>query len=215
MTNDDTSGPDLAILVTGPLVQPPKGMSASIRSNDDFTWQNILTPERIATVRALREEIRHDEGADGQCLFVCETIKARNLLGCRSQVVYGAYLNDAGEPICNDHFWLKLADGSWFDPTCDQFGEGHDMRLIPAGSPMMARFRTPPWNDDYHPGLADQYPELDGVAWSGMTDFDWSNKLRDERGEGWWLEDTWLKTEWSARNELYGGYQKTSAPGMR
>jgi hypothetical protein len=197
--------PELIILASGPTVQIPKGITASIYSEADFQWGKFFTPELLTQIRELREEIRRDEGADGQCLWVCEAIEAKRLIKGHLEVVYGAYLNEVGEPICDDHFWLQLSDGSWFDPTCDQFGEGHDMRLIPAGSPMMARFRTPCWSDEYNPSLADEFPELAGVEWSGMTDLDWYNKLRDERGAGWWLEYPDLKAAWEARGEAYQG----------
>jgi hypothetical protein len=44
--------------------------------------------------------------------------------------------------------------------------------------------------------MADRYPELTGVAWSGEIHIEIFNRLREERGEGWWLKDPSAYREW-------------------
>ena len=142
-------------------------------------------------VRAIREDCRQYAGCGGQCHAVADILMSK--YGWPSE--YGVYLAPSMEPVGGDHSWNRLPDGSILDATADQFQEGHDIRMVPPGDPEQARFR-PEWSPDYNPGRAAEYPELAGVAWTGEYDVEWSRRLRDERGTGWWMADPTAHREW-------------------
>ena len=149
-----------------------------------------LTETTAAEIRAMRHAVRIAAGRGGQCGEVAEWICRRS--GWTN--VGGMYLSPSLEPI-GDHVWNVLPDGSILDATADQFCEGHDIRLVPAGSPEQQRYRFE-WTADFNPDLADRYPELASIPWSGEFDVDASQRLREERGEGWWLSDPARYRDW-------------------
>jgi hypothetical protein len=149
-----------------------------------------------------RQACRLDAGCGGQCGDVAEFVRRR--WGWIN--IGGVYLAPSLEPI-GDHV---LPDGSIFDPTSDQFQEGHDVRLVPPGSPGLHRYR-PEWTPDYNPDLAEHYPELAGLAWSREYDIDIARRLRVERGEGWWLPDPSRYRNW----DPVSGYEEKPAATPR
>jgi len=138
----------------------------------------------LAEIRKVRHQIRCEEGNGGQCGFVVEYCAAR--FGW--QGISGTYCNDKDEPICVGHVWCLLPDNAIFDPTADQLGMGHDMRIIEPSDPDYKKYRFE-WDRDFNPDLADKYPELKGVPWSGKDDVEWANLLRQERGDDWHVTD--------------------------
>jgi hypothetical protein len=132
----------------------------------------------------IREDVRRDEGGGGLCHVVSEL--AMNRFGW--EFFSGAYTNAADECICSGHVWNLLPDGAVLDMTSDQFGEGHDHRVVEPGDPDFSRYRYE-WFADYNPGMAQFKDDLAGVAWSGEFDDDQQDRLRAERGIGWWLDD--------------------------
>lgn len=149
-----------------------------------------LTIDILQEIRIYRQACRLDAGCGGQCGDVAEFI-------CRRWGwvnIGGVYLSPSLEPI-GDHVWNVLPDGSILDATSDQFQEGHDIRLVPEGSPGFHRYR-PEWTTDYNPDLSNHYPELAGLAWSREYDIDVARRLRFERGEGWWLTDPSHYRDW-------------------
>jgi hypothetical protein len=157
------------------------------------TSGTVQFTEHIADeIRAVRHEARLDAGCGGQCGDVAEWICRR--YGWAN--IGGVYLSPSLEPI-GDHVWNELPDGSILDATADQFCEGHDVRLVPPGSPEHRRYRLE-WTADFNPDLAEHYPDLAGTQWSGEFDLDWSRRLRAERGDGWWLSNPSQYREWNA-----------------
>jgi hypothetical protein len=160
-----------------------------------------LPPSLESSIREMREQIRRSEGRGGQCGFVAEWIATTYLWAAHS----GVYLSPSGEPI-GDHVWNVLPDGAILDATADQFCEGYDVRIISPADPEHSRFR-PEWTADYNPGLANRYPELAGVSWSGEFDFDVARRLREMRGDGWWLPDPSQLREWNAETAYATAFQ--------
>lgn len=171
-------------------------------SPTDFTRQFVIEAE------ALREDVRAAEGGGGMCHVVSELMEER----------YGwprlsvAYLDEDGDVICAAHVVSLLPDGSVIDWTRDQFGEGHSVSLIAAGSVEIGRYR-PEFYEDFHPGHPD---DGDGVmdAWldtyAGHTDCDEQDRLRAARGDAWWLDDTTALEEYMATQAAYA--VATTAP---
>jgi hypothetical protein len=153
------------------------------------------TAADLQEIRRIRHEVRCAEGEGGQCGFVAEIIMNR----FRWPMHGGTYCNDIDEPICNDHVWNVLPDGTILDATADQMGLGHDIRIVEPSDPDFRKYRFE-WNDDYHPDSED-YPELKGVKWSGKFDTDWADELRQERGRDWHVTDP----------EQYARYQQQVA----
>jgi len=142
------------------------------------------TAADIQAIRRIRHEVRCEEAEGGQCGFVAEAIM--NRFGWEMAV--GTYCNDVDEPICNDHIWNVLPDGAILDATADQMGLGHDIRIVEPSDPDHRKYRSG-WDQDYNPGLSQDYPELKGVKWSGKYDMDWANELRQQRGREWHVTD--------------------------
>lgn len=165
----------------------------------DFT----LTPEFIAEVEALREEIRAENNGGGMCHLVTEALQAKY----GWERLYVTYMTESGEIICGGgHVINVLPDGSVLDPTRDQFGEGFSVSLIENDSEEIGRYR-PEFYSDYHPGHPDiRDGELD--AWlpyfTGQEDSDIGQELSDTRGRGWWLEDTSLYDAYLQKQKQYG-----------
>jgi hypothetical protein len=162
-----------------------------------------MTPEFVLEAENLREEVREAEGGGGMCHVVSEIMQERH--GWPRLSV--AYLSDSGDVICAAHVVSLLPDGSIIDWTRDQFGEGHSVSLVTAASPEIGRYR-PEFYEDFHPGHPnDRNAEL--AAWlegyAGDTDFAEQDRLRDERGRGWWLDDLSALDVYETRQRAYGG----------
>lgn len=134
----------------------------------------------IQHILAVREEEREHSGG-GMCSMVSEFIE--NEFGWLMKC--GAYTDSNDDTICEAHCWNILPDGAILDATADQFGEGHDIRIIEPSDPEFARYRDE-WYDDYHPGHP-EFPQIADRKWSGEFDMDKVQRLEKERGVGWWL----------------------------
>lgn len=143
-----------------------------------------LTPEIVERIRAMREQIRQEEGGGGYCHMVSEWI-ARVYGWERASGTYCARNRDV---ICSAHYWNVLPDGSILDATADQFGEGNDIRVVRPDDPEFARYRLE-WSQDYHPDHPDYHPDHPRDGWTGEFDDDAYDRLRRERGSNWWVTD--------------------------
>lgn len=144
-----------------------------------------LTETLLEEIRKIREQIRADEGGGGMCHLVTEFLEAER--GWKRLTV--SRISPSGDVICAAHYVSVLADGTIVDPTADQFGDGHDIRILKPGDAGYGEYR-PEFNCDYNPEI---YPEeLSGWAeyWAGEEDYDAQDRLAEERGVAWWLEDT-------------------------
>ena len=160
-----------------------------------------MTGAFVREVEELREEIRAEEGGGGMCHVVSEVMGMRRGWPMLSV----AYLSPDGGMICAAHVVSVLPDGSIMDHTRDQFGEGHSVSFVKAGSDEIGRYR-PEFYEDFHPGHPDDTdgqmtPWLD--TYSGRTDSDEQDAVRAERGRGWWLSDLTLLDEYEERQERY------------
>lgn len=143
--------------------------------------KNRPTAADIQRILKMREAIRHDEGAGGQCGFVAEWI--HRTFGWEAHS--GVYTDPNDDPII-DHVWNVLPDGAVLDATADQIGEGHDIRIVEPSDPDHRRYRWE-WTDDFNPDTDPH--EAMGREWNGETDVDRMDRLRAERGQHWWLKD--------------------------
>lgn len=173
-----------------------------------------LTPEFVRDAEILREMVRAEEGGGGMCHVVSEIMEERH--GWPRLSV--AYLSEEGDVICAAHVVSLLPDGSVIDWTRDQFGEGHSVSLIGADAPEIGRYR-PEFYEDFYPGHPDDrdgqlLPWLEGYA--GKVDCDEQERLREERGHGWWLEDLTALDEYHVQQTAYAGGAAPSArsPGF-
>lgn len=139
--------------------------------------------EDMPRILAFRAETRLENGGGGMCHLVTEALAHERGWG-RLAVTY---LSADGEIVTDGHYVNLLADGTIVDPTADQFGEGHDVRILRPDDPGYGRYR-PEFDIDYNPGTA---PELAAwePAWAGETDWDAHVRLSQERGHGWWVQD--------------------------
>ena len=158
-----------------------------------------FTSEFIAKAERLRHEVRRSEGGGGMCHVMSDLAQAE--FGWPMLSV--AYLCPEGDIICAAHVISVLPDGSMIDWTRDQFGEGHSVSYISKDDPAIGRYR-PEFYEDFHPGHPD---DEDGLldAWldtySGRTDCDEQDRLREERGRGWWLESLDKLDEYDAEQD--------------
>lgn len=160
-----------------------------------------LTPEFVLDAETLREEVRAAEGGGGMCHVMSEIMEGRH--GWPSLSV--AYLSPGGDVICAAHVVSLLPDGSIIDWTRDQFGDGHSVSFVGAKSPEIGRYR-PEFYEDFHPGHPDDEAGCMSAwldTYAGHSDCDEQDRLRDERGRGWWLEDPTALDEYDARQEAY------------
>jgi hypothetical protein len=103
-----------------------------------------------------------------------------------------AYLSPDGCVICAGHYVCVLPGGAILDPTADQFGERHDVRILYPEDPEHTRYRME-WDGDYNPSTDAECAAAAsflGTPWTGEDDLDAQNRNRTERGAGWWLSDT-------------------------
>lgn len=142
-----------------------------------------LTPALLRDTLAARSRIRAEEGGGGMCHLVTEWLEDR----CGWERLGVSYLSPRGEVICSGHYVSLLPDGSIFDPTSDQMGEGRDFALIGPDEAGYGRYR-PEFDGDFNPAIA---PEASRWAslWTGEADHEAQDRLRRERGYGWWTAD--------------------------
>ncbi len=144
-----------------------------------------ITPELLDGVRAIRHRIRREGGGGGLCHIVSEDLRTRH--GWERACV--GYLSMDGGMICASHYVNILGDGTILDATADQFGEGHDVRVVHPGDIEYGRYR-PDFSEDYHPGLEPVQLAAWMPDWNGVEDFDAQDADMDARGPAWWLDDT-------------------------
>ncbi len=180
------------------MYRDPKGIKEAINDIRKRAGLNIteskssikdITPGVIERIKKIVKVVHDGEGCDvndpnqvGFCPMVSAILEEK--FGWVN--TGGIYLSESLEPI-GDHVWNVLGDGTIVDATSLQFHEGHHIKIIPPNNPEHKRYRTE-WNSDYNPGMSKDYPELEGVKWSGEHDFDAITRLRKERGDKWWLK---------------------------
>lgn len=162
----------------------------------------ILTPDVISKIEAMREEIRAEEGGGGMCHAVAEALQFRY----GWERLFVSYLDEEGEIICGGgHVVSILPDGSVFDPTRDQFGEGHSVSLIRPWQEEIGRYR-PEFYEDYHPRHPDAVEMLEGWAdaFDGTMDAEKEDENVRDRGLHWWLEDKADLEAYAGKQAAYG-----------
>lgn len=149
--------------------------------------------------RLLRErhECRLENGGGGCCHLVTEWLEHEAGL-CRMAV---SFLAPDGRVAVSGHYVSLAADGSILDATADQFGLGHDIRVLAADDPDYGLYRpefSPEWNPDTEEWLS---------AWSdfpgrehGWDDFLAQQQLTARHGADWWLADPSERAAWLARD---------------
>lgn len=167
----------------------------------------------IRAIRKIRHEARRSEGGGGMCHLVSEWIE--HYLGWER--VSGTYLCKDGDVICGGgHLWNVLPDGAVLDSTADQFGEGHDIRIVEPGDPDWQRYDME-WYPDYHPGHENYNPSWDKLRrtpdkFAGEMDYDADDRLQRERGDFWWVSDRKHADKYLANDKKYGEYNGTVRP---
>lgn len=160
-------------------------------------------------IKAMRDGIRAEMGGGGMCHMVTEWLQGEKGLG-RLPV---SYLDREGVIISDGHYVNFLPDGTIVDATADQFGEGHDVRVLAPSDPEYGRYR-PEFDSDYNPSTA---PELAAWihGWTGETDWDASDRILKERGFGWWVDDPTDLLDYLERRRAYAEADLLSQPDMR
>lgn len=140
----------------------------------------------VRRIRAARAYVRASEGGGGRCSVMSEILSI--VFGW--PMMSGTYLSSDGKVICGDgHVWNILPDGSFLDPTADQFGEGHDVRVVRIGTPEHRRYRIGIVDDGSFEDLVAAFPVLADIVPDGFDDMKEDERLDLERGPGWWLAD--------------------------
>lgn len=161
--------------------------------NKVLPWRKDLVP----AIEQLRTDIRQEEGGGGMCHVVTEILETQK--GWTRLPV--TYLSEGGEVVCAGHLVSILPDGSLLDPTADQLGEGFSVRRIEPGDPALGRYR-PEFDEEVNPVA---YPEaFAGFFWDGVEDLIQNDRLHEERGPGWWLQDKSLYMAYLADQALMG-----------
>ena len=171
----------LAVVTAAAFWEGRGARPAALRDFDGFT------DTFLSRVAGIRTEERIGNGGGGCCHLVTAALSELHGFG-RLAV---ARIDPAGDVICACHYVSILPDGTIFDPTSDQFGEGDDMLILSTSDPRYDLYR-PEFHEDFHPGLPecgdlshwrqawDMNPIIDQIA---------ESVLRNERGQGWWLDD--------------------------
>lgn len=142
---------------------------------------DALRAPDVDKLRALREEVRISEGGGGMCHVMMEILwKEKGWEGLSV-----SYLDPQGLVICAGHCINFLPDGSILDSTADQFGEGHDVRILRPQDPEYGRYR-PEFYQDFDPV---QSEEARAFFWNGVWDCEAQDQMVSQRGRGWWLAD--------------------------
>lgn len=142
-------------------------------------WDNSFIPG----IEKLREQIRVEENGGGMCHVVTEVLFKQ--YGWEQLLV--SYTDTLGRVICFGHVISALPDGSLLDPTADQLGEGHSVRVLTPTDPDYGRYR-PEFDEDINPSVA-MYADFAPFYWNGQADSAHQDSMREQFGEGWWLED--------------------------
>jgi hypothetical protein len=151
----------------------------------DAQPDDTLLREACSYARAARHAERTGNGG-GQCHLVAEAIEQRFGWPKRS----GAYTAPNGDVICEAHCWNEIPGIGIFDATADQFGEGHDIRFVVSTDAEARRYR-PEWYEDWNPVSEPSCPVNLGCSrWTGELDGHQANRLRQERGDTWWVTDS-------------------------
>jgi hypothetical protein len=177
----------------------------------------MLDKDTLEQIRVIRDQIRAEEGGGGMCHYVAETLAAR--LGWED--ISGVYTSLQGEVICEAHHWNRMPDGTIVDATADQFGEGHDVRLVLPGDDDYPRYRLE-WYQDWNPvETPDLSPSALGYSlWTGELDADQAQRLKEQRGPSWWLGCLNALSTYLSQQEMYQRAatervaHKRSAPAM-
>jgi ribosomal protein S18 acetylase RimI-like enzyme len=124
-----------------------------------------LGRKHLDDIRAMVHAVRSHECHGGQCGFTSE-----NLAREHGWPMYGGiYHAPDGRPI-GDHVWnVHEPSGTIIDSTADQFGEGHDVRVLPPTHPDHARYRHAE-SDAHEEQLLDQ-----------------ARATTAEHGDYWWV----------------------------
>ena len=152
-----------------------------LRSRGPRKLSRLWQSSDAAAIRSLRTEVRKEEGGGGMCHVMMEVLWLKN----DWEGLSVSYLDPWGRVICCGHCINILPDGSLLDSTADQFGEGHDVRLLAPGDPEYGRYR-PEFDEDFHPG---QCEEAARFYWTGLLDHQAQDRMTQQLGHGWWLED--------------------------
>jgi hypothetical protein len=185
-------------------------ISGSGENAGPFSDAGFLTDEFVRMIEQVRETVRAEEGGGGMCHVMSEIVS--NRYGWPMLSV--AYLSHDGGMICSAHVVNILPGGAVLDTTRDQFGEGHSVSYIPAGSDEIGRYR-PEFYEDFHPGHPD---DMDGVmspwadVYRGLTDCEEQERIEEERGRGWWLTDLSALDAYDLAQQRYGEPEPTPPP---
>ena len=172
--------------MTSPLPQLSAAMHAyTIRYVERYRGKHVdLDAALLDQIKAWRHEFRVSEGGGGMCHLVSEALMSERGVG-RMAVTY---LSSDGDVICCGHYINVLPDGVLLDFTSDQFGEGHDIRILRPGDTEYGRYR-PEFYEDYSPGLNPVELKDWLPFWTGEIDWDLQDRMAAERGHCWWVED--------------------------
>ena len=159
--------------------------------------------KEIAWLTQLRDEVRAEEGGGGMCSPISEILDVD--LGWTRFA--GVYLSREGELICDGHLWNLLPDGTIVDTTVDQFGEFAEPRLIAPDDPEYLRYR-PEFDEEFHPGSTNMDRDYPGASahyadWCKEYDLAVADRLVEERGPYWWLEDKTLARAYLEQQEEF------------
>lgn len=165
----------------------PKGKPKMRPDKADLVW-----------IRKMREKVRAEEGGGGYCHVMSEIIM--DVFGWKW--FSGTYTDPKDDPICPAHVWNILPDGALLDSTADQFGEGHDIRIIEKNDPDHPRYRYE-WMQDYHPDHPDADDDVRGKKWSKQYDFERAIRLDKQRGRYWWLKNKALIKAYEKKQREY------------
>jgi hypothetical protein len=157
-----------------------------------------LSDDVIQDIAAFRHNMRN-LGQRGACYEVAQYIQWR--FGVPAQE--GVYQAAGGAPIVL-HRWNLLPNGDILDGAADQFCEGADISIIPAGTTLATRYR-PIWTCAFNPGTIQW---LRDRAWTGLPDKEWWDR-NTALPLGWWLADPGPYHAWrevmAARYKSFAG----------
>jgi hypothetical protein len=125
--------------------------------------QRVLQPGDLAEIKTISDEIKETE-APSDCP-VQTAFSVEHYFGWPT--FQGVILSPAGEPV-SVHWWNLLPDGS----VLDALATGPDIAeaaVFPPGTDEWRRYRRE-WHAAYNPDLAERFPELEGVSWTGEAD---------------------------------------------
>lgn len=162
-------------------------------------------------IRRERHECRVENGGGGSCHLVTEWLEHE--FGLERMAV--SFLTPDGTLAVSGHYVSLAADGTIVDATADQFGQGHDVRILRPDDPDYGLYR-PEFYDSWNPQTEEKL-----AAWRafpgaehGWDDFSAQTALTEDRGRDWWLEDRSERVRWLERDAAqYGGRWSGFEPG--